>query len=85
MIAPLAKLMDWLAIQAVTLIMPAQAADPRLEEALAFLNGPEFIPDVIPHPVLCRTACDLNGSPRRTARPMRHKTDASSQPFEEAQ
>ena len=35
MIAPLAKLMDWSAIQAVTLMMPANAHnDSRLEEAL---------------------------------------------------
>jgi pimeloyl-ACP methyl ester carboxylesterase len=45
MIAPLAKLMDWSAIQAVTLIMPSYVANPRLEEALEFLKGPEFIHD----------------------------------------
>jgi pimeloyl-ACP methyl ester carboxylesterase len=47
MIAPLAKLMDWSAIQAVTVMLPANAykPNPRLEEALKFLKGPEFIPD----------------------------------------
>ena len=45
MIAPLAKVMDWSAIQAVTLIMPPYVANPRLEEALGLLKGPEFIPD----------------------------------------
>jgi pimeloyl-ACP methyl ester carboxylesterase len=44
MIAPLAKFVDWLAIQAVTVMTPAQAQDPRLDEALQFLKGPEFIP-----------------------------------------
>jgi len=45
MIAPLAKLMDWSAIQAVALMMPANVANLRLEEALGYLKGPEFIPD----------------------------------------
>ena len=46
MIAPLAKLMDWSAIQAVTLMMPPDSMQrPRLEEALEFLKGPEFIPN----------------------------------------
>jgi len=46
MIAPLAKLMDWSAIQAVTLMMPPDCMQrPRLEEALEFLKGPEFIPN----------------------------------------
>jgi pimeloyl-ACP methyl ester carboxylesterase len=49
MIAPLAKLMDWSAIQAVTLMMPANAykhkPNLKLEEALEFLKGPEFIAD----------------------------------------
>ena len=46
MIAPLAKLMDWSAIQAVALMMPANAfgRNPRLEEAIEFLKGPDFIP-----------------------------------------
>jgi pimeloyl-ACP methyl ester carboxylesterase len=45
MIAPLAKLMDWLAIQAVTVMMPPDyMQSPRLEEALKFLKGPDFIP-----------------------------------------
>jgi dienelactone hydrolase len=44
MIAPLAKLMDWSANQAWTLMMPPDYMQPpRLEEALEFLNGPEFI------------------------------------------
>ena len=46
MIAPLAKFLDWSAIQAVTLMMPSDFTQPpRLEEALEFLKGPEFIPD----------------------------------------
>jgi pimeloyl-ACP methyl ester carboxylesterase len=46
MIAPLAKLLDWLAIQAVTVMMPPNyMQSPRLEEALEHLKGPEFIPD----------------------------------------
>ena len=44
MIAPLAKLMDWSAIQVVALMMPADAYNPRLEEALQFLKGPDFVP-----------------------------------------
>src|SRR5688572_9929472 len=44
MIAPLAELMDWSAIQIVALMTPAHASDPRLEEAIRFLNGPDFIP-----------------------------------------
>jgi len=35
----------WFAIQVVSLIIPADVANPRLEEALGFLKGPEFIPD----------------------------------------
>ena len=46
MIAPLAKLMDWSAIQALSVMMPSDSMQhPRLEEALEFLKGPEFIPD----------------------------------------
>jgi pimeloyl-ACP methyl ester carboxylesterase len=45
MIAPLAKLIDWSAIQALTLREPpADGRNPRLEEALEFLKGPDFIP-----------------------------------------
>jgi dienelactone hydrolase len=44
MIAALAKLMDWSSIQAATLMMPANTSMPRLEEALQFLEGPNFIP-----------------------------------------
>jgi len=50
-IAPLAKLLDWLAIQLVwgvrvksLLKLQSPAASPKLEEALQFLNGPDFIP-----------------------------------------
>jgi dienelactone hydrolase len=46
MIAPLAKLMDWSAFQAIALMMPSDFMQPpRLEEALEFLMGPKFIPD----------------------------------------
>jgi pimeloyl-ACP methyl ester carboxylesterase len=46
MIAPLAKLMDWSAIQAVSVMIPPDHMQhPRLEETLEFLKGPEFIPD----------------------------------------
>ena len=47
MIAPLAKFMDWSAVQAVTLMMPANGYrnNPRLEKALEFLNGPKFVAD----------------------------------------
>ncbi|MHB8519955.1 MAG: alpha/beta hydrolase [Limisphaerales bacterium] len=45
MIAPLAKLMDWSAIQIVAMMMPADALNnPRLTEALRFLKGPDFVP-----------------------------------------
>ena len=45
MIAPLAKLMDWLAIQVQSVrTPPANGQNPRLEEALRFLTGPDFIP-----------------------------------------
>ena len=38
--------MDWSAIQAVSVMMPSNSMQhPRLEEALEFLKGPEFIPD----------------------------------------
>ena len=38
--------MDWAAVQAVALMMPANAfgRNPRLEEAIEFLKGPDFIP-----------------------------------------
>jgi len=45
MIAPLAKLMDWSAIQVMTLMMPAIEHEPRLEEAVQFLNRPDFVPE----------------------------------------
>jgi pimeloyl-ACP methyl ester carboxylesterase len=44
MIAPLAKLMDWSAIQLMTLMMPAIEHKPRLEEAVQFLKSPDFVP-----------------------------------------
>jgi len=44
MIAPLAKLLDWSSIQAATLMMPANDLNSKLEEALQFLKGPDFIP-----------------------------------------
>jgi hypothetical protein len=43
-IAPLAKLLDWLSMQAATLMMPADDLDSKLEEAIQFLKGPDFIP-----------------------------------------
>ena len=43
--------MDWSAFQAVALMMPSDFMQPpRLEEALEFLKGPEFVPTV-PAPV----------------------------------
>src|SRR5205085_85543 len=44
MIAPLAKLMDWSAIQAATLMMPADDLNSKLDEAIRFLKGLDFIP-----------------------------------------
>ncbi len=45
MIASLAKWIDWWSIQVVALMLPpAEGQNPRLEEAVQFLNGPEFIP-----------------------------------------
>jgi pimeloyl-ACP methyl ester carboxylesterase len=44
LIASLAKLMDWSAIQVMTLMMPANEHNPRLEEAVQFLKGPDFVP-----------------------------------------
>ncbi len=50
MIAPLAILMDWLAIQLVwgrrcgSLLKLKSPSGPRLEEAIRFLNGPDFAP-----------------------------------------
>jgi len=46
MIAPLAKVMDWSAIQILTMVMPSgNVQNPRLEEALQFLKRPHFISD----------------------------------------
>jgi len=45
MIAPLAKFIDWSAIQALTLLeLNNNGHNPRLEEALQFLKEPDFIP-----------------------------------------
>jgi hypothetical protein len=45
MIPPLAKLIDWAAIQVLTMRMPlADGRNPRLGEAVQFLKGPDFIP-----------------------------------------
>jgi pimeloyl-ACP methyl ester carboxylesterase len=45
MIAPLEKLIDWSSIQVMTLMMSAKGKehDWRLEEALRFLKGPDFV------------------------------------------
>jgi hypothetical protein len=46
MIGPIAKWIDWSALQLGYLVQsPLDESNPRLPEALAFLNGPEFIPD----------------------------------------
>jgi hypothetical protein len=44
MIAPLAKFMDWSSVQAATLMMPSNDLNSKLDEALQFLKGPDFIP-----------------------------------------
>ena len=44
MIASLEKLIDWSSIQVMTLMMPANEYDWRLEEALRFLKSPDFVP-----------------------------------------
>ena len=45
MIAPLAKFIDWLSIQKDFMRIPSiDARNLRLEEALQFLNGADFIP-----------------------------------------
>ena len=52
MIASLEKLIDWSSVQVMTLMMPAKEYDWRLEEALRFLQGPDFVPtDSQPAPV----------------------------------
>jgi hypothetical protein len=44
MIAPLAKLIDWLAIQTGELVSPAgDRRNPRLAEAIQFLNSSDFL------------------------------------------
>jgi len=44
MLAPLEKLIEWSAIQIVTLMIPANPSNPRLDEAIQFLKGPDFVP-----------------------------------------
>jgi pimeloyl-ACP methyl ester carboxylesterase len=44
MIAPLAKFIDWSAIQALVRIPPVNEGSPRLEEAIQLLKNPGFIP-----------------------------------------
>jgi len=44
MIVPLAKLMDWSAVQAAALMMSADDLNSKLEEAIQFLKAPDFIP-----------------------------------------
>ena len=47
MIAPLAKFIDWTALQMAYVVAPLRHAPKpkwKLEEALEFLNGPDFIP-----------------------------------------
>ena len=44
MIAPLEQLIDWSSVQVMTLMMPAKEYEWRLEEALRFLKGPDFVP-----------------------------------------
>ena len=47
MIAPLAKFLDWYALQALAMLKSARTsklADSNLTEAIEFLNGPNFIP-----------------------------------------
>jgi hypothetical protein len=48
MIAPLAKFIDWLAIQIVSMTVPVDTPDPKLNDALQFLKGPDFTPDKSP-------------------------------------
>jgi pimeloyl-ACP methyl ester carboxylesterase len=45
MIAPLAKFLDWSAVQATTLMLPANfyRNNPKLDEALEFLSAPELL------------------------------------------
>jgi dienelactone hydrolase len=43
MIAPLANLMDWSAIQLMTLMAPVDDLGSKLEETVQFLNGPDFV------------------------------------------
>jgi hypothetical protein len=49
MIAPLARLLDWSVLQGIGCLPfmrrePANEGDLKLEQAVQFLNGPDFIP-----------------------------------------
>lgn len=44
MIAPLARFLDWSSIQLMTLMAPTDDLVSKLEEAVQFLNGPDFVP-----------------------------------------
>lgn len=41
--APLAKFLDWSAIQLMTLMAPGDDLGSKLEDAVQFLNGPDFV------------------------------------------
>jgi hypothetical protein len=61
MIAPLAKFIDWLAIQTGELVSPADdRRNPRPAEAIQFLNNSDFLavrrPRLQPHPTLADAA-----------------------------
>jgi pimeloyl-ACP methyl ester carboxylesterase len=59
MIAPLARFLDWSAIQFVALMKPDNVTDPRLEEAIQFLKSPAFAPAESPP-----AEVELDGSSR---------------------
>ena len=44
MIAPLAKFIEWASVQAVFRRMPHPEGRLQLDEAIQFLNGPDFMP-----------------------------------------
>jgi hypothetical protein len=44
MIAPLAKLIEWASVQATFRRMPHPEGRLQLDEAIQFLNGPDFMP-----------------------------------------
>ena len=76
MIAPLAKFIDWSAIQILTLRMPPpDGRNPRLEEALQFLKGPDFIPaESQPARVEFNGAAGISAFPRRDRATSRRTT-----------